>query len=267
MINKRTPGLLLLVLVAVLISSCKSAKNVAYLQDVESLSQAQLAQSAEQYSAKIKPNDLLRIVVSGAEDVETYLPYNLITSTAYSEGATYGQLTLQSYLVDSKGEIDFPQLGKLNVVNKTSEEVSKMIVEKLKTYLKGDLVVTVRFASYKVSVLGEVARPGIFTIKDEKINILQALALAGDLTIYGRRDVVKVIREGADGKKTITTLNLNSKNLLLSPYYNLQQNDVVYVEPNKAKAKGASIGSGTYLGFTIASVLVGVASLVVNILK
>jgi len=268
MINARKMyRVLLLAIVAVCVFGCKSAKNVAYLQGVENLTNEQLAQSARQYSAKILPNDLLRIVVSGAEDVETYIPFNLTISTPTNEASTQSTPTLQSYLVDSKGCIDFPTLGKLQVANKTTEEISAMITEKLKSYLKGDLVVTVRFASYKISVLGEVSRPGVYTVKDEKVNILQALALAGDLTIYGRRDVVKLIREDGMGKKTVTTLNLNSRNLIFSPYYNLQQNDVIYVEPNEAKAKGASIGAGTYLGFSIASVLIGVVALVVNILK
>ena len=122
-------------------------------------------------------------------------------------------------------------------------QVKQIITEKLKDYLKADLVVTVRFVNYKISVLGEVNQPGVYLVADEKINILQALSLAGDLTLYGRRDVVKILREESDGSKTITTLNLNDRNLIFSPFYYLRQGDVVYVEPNKAKAKGAGVGA------------------------
>jgi SLBB domain. len=122
-------------------------------------------------------------------------------------------------------------------------------------------------SDYKISVLGEVARPGAFTVSDEKINVLQALSMAGDLTIYGRRDVVKILRELPDGQKNIVTLNLNDKNLIFSPYFYLQQGDVVYVEPNQAKAKGSDVGIGTSILISVASVVIGVASLIVTIAK
>ncbi len=259
--------LLLLLLAALLFFACRSTKNVAYLQGVETLTQAQLQKSALQFSAKIKPNDLLRIVVSGAEDADTYYPFNLTTNVPYTEGSTYGTATLQNYLVDSKGTIDFPVLGKISVVNSTTDQVKTLITERLKAYLKSDLVVTVRFASYKFSVLGEVNKPNVYTVKDENINILQALSMAGDLTLYGRRDAVKILREGPDGQKTITTLNLNNKNLIFSPYYNLQQGDVIYVEPNKSRSKDASVGSATNITFSVVSVLIGVASLIITVAK
>jgi len=158
-------------------------------------------------------------------------------------------------------------LGKQTVINQTTDAVAKKITQKLRTYLKGDIVVTVRFADYKISVLGEVARPGAFTVSDEKINVLQALSMAGDLTIYGRRDVVKILRELPDGQKNIVTLNLNDKNLIFSPYFYLQQGDVVYVEPNQAKAKGSDVGSATSILISVASVVIGVASLIVTLAK
>lgn len=259
--------ILLLLSVIVLFSACKSTKNITYLQGAESLSGEQLAQNKQQFSATIKPNDLLKIVVSGSEAAETYIPFNIMTSSSSTANAMWGQAVLQAYLVDSKGTIDFPVLGKLSVVNFTTDAVTKTITQKLRPYLKGDLVVTVRFSNYKVSVLGEVNRPGAYTVNDENINVLQALSMAGDLTIYGRRDVVKILREGADGQKSITTLNLNDKNLIFSPYFYLQQGDVVYVEPNKAKAKGSDIGSATSILVSVASVIIGVASLIVTIAK
>lgn len=210
---------------------------------------------------------MLRIIVSGAEDPDTYIPFNLMSSVPANDGTTYTQATLQSYLVDIRGTIDFPVLGKLYVVNSTTDQVKQTITEKLKDYLKADLVVTVRFVNYKISVLGEVNQPGVFTVPDEKISILQALSLAGDLTLYGRRDVVKILREESDGHKTITTLNLNDRNLIFSPFYYLRQGDVVYVEPNKTKAKGAGVGAATNIVFSVVSVVIGVASLIVTISK
>ena len=259
--------LLLLFTVIILFSACKSTKNITYLEGVESLSAQQLVQSKQPFSAKIKPNDLLKIVVSGSEAVETYIPFNILSAVPANSNETYSQAQLQNYLVDNKGTIDFPVLGKLAVVDLPTDSVAKIITKKLRPYLKGDLVVTVRFANYKISILGEVTVPGSYSVKDEKINILQALSMAGDLTIYGRRDVVKILREGPDGQKSITTLNLNDKNLIFSPCFYLQQGDVVYVEPNKAKAKGADVGSATNVVFSVTSIVIGVASLIVTMVK
>jgi polysaccharide export outer membrane protein len=128
-------------------------------------------------------------------------------------------------------------------------------------------IVTVRMSSYKVSVLGEVNRPGSFTVSKEKVSILEALALAGDLTIYGVRNNVQLIREDAAGQKSIHLLNLNDANIINSPYYYLQQNDVVYVTPNKVKAQNSSVGSMTTLWFSATSILISLTSLLYNILK
>lgn len=268
MISIKNFSRVLLVLAAtIMLYGCKSASHITYLNGVESLTDTQLAKSSQQFSAKIKPNDLLRIVVSGAEDADTYYPFNLMVAMPSNENSTQSVPTLLSYLVDNKGTIDFPVLGNISVANLTTGELSRQIAEMLRNYLKADLVVTVRFANYKISVMGEVTRPGVYTVKDENVNILQALSMAGDLTIYGRRDVVKILREGANGQKSITTLNLNDKNLIFSPYFYLQQNDVVYVEPNKAKAKGASVGAATNVWFSVASIIIGVASLVVTVAR
>ena len=122
-------------------------------------------------------------------------------------------------------------------------------------------------ASFKISVLGEVGHPGVFTVETEKMSILQALANAGDLTIYGKRDNVMLVREDANGEKTIHRLNLNDANLINSPYYYLQQNDAIIVEPNKVKAQNSAIGQSTTLMISAVGILTSVASLVVNILR
>ena len=125
--------------------------------------------------------------------------------------------------------------------------------------MKENPIVTVRMVNYKISVIGEVARPGTFTISNEKVNLLEALAMAGDMTVYGLRDNVKLIREDANGKQQIVTLD--------SPYYWLQQNDIVYITPNKAKARNSDVGNSISLWFSATSILVSVVSLLVNILK
>ena len=169
--------------------------------------------------------------------------------------------------MNNEGCIDFPVLGTLKVGGLTKNEAEDMIREKLKPYLKETPIVTVRMSNYKISVLGEVARPGTFTVSNEKVNVLEALAMAGDLTIWGMRDNVKLVREDAAGKREIIELDLTNAEIITSPYYYLQQNDILYISPNKTKAKNSDIGSSTSLWFSATSILVSVASLLYNILK
>ena len=128
-------------------------------------------------------------------------------------------------------------------------------------------IVTVRMASYRVTVIGEVGHPGVVQVPTEKMSVIEALAQSGDLTIYGKRDNVMLIREDATGQKEVHRLNLNDANLINSPYYYLQQNDVIYVEPNNVKAKNSGIGSSTTIWFSFIGIVTSVASLLVNILR
>ena len=252
-----------------LLASCQSYKKVPYLQDVEVMEQT--AQQENLYDAKIMPTDLLTIVVS-CTSPELAVPFNLTVASPASVATTgNSQLTvqpvLQPYLVDNGGKINFPVLGELKVGGLTKREAEQLIIDKLKPYIKETPIVTVRMVNYKISVLGEVTRPGTFTISNEKVNLLEALAMAGDMTVWGVRDNVKLIREGADGKQEIVTLDLNKAETILSPYYWLQQNDIVYVTPNKAKARNSDIGNSTSLWFSATSILVSLASLLVTIFK
>lgn len=258
-----------LLTVAALLSGCNSYKQVPYLQNSDSLSK----QSVEQplYDAHIMPKDLLTITVSTTDPMAA-APFNLTTQTPYSVASTQSQYvttqpSLQQYLVDNSGNIDFPVLGSLHVGGLTKGEAEELVKSRLKPYLKETPVVNVRMVNYKISVMGEVTRPGTFTVNNEKINVLEALAMAGDLTIYGLRDNVKLIREDAMGKRSIVELNLNDANLVSSPYYYLQQNDILYVTPNKTKAKNSDIGSSTTLWISGTSIVVSIASLIVNIAK
>lgn len=251
----------------VLLCSCASTKNVAYFQNAD---QIDFEQSRMLYDAKIMPKDILSITVS-TSNPEAAKPFNLSVPTTFSssDNSLYANGQLQSYLVDNDGHIDFPIVGTLKVGGLTKSDCEQLIRSKILPYLNKNEnpIVTVRMTNYKISVLGEVNKPGMFTVNNEKINILEALAQAGDLTIYGVRDKVKLIREDATGKKEMHVLNLNDASIINSPYYYLQQNDIVYVEPNKVKARNSGVGSTTGLWFTGTSILVSLASLLYTILK
>ncbi len=261
--------IMILSITTVILSSCANPKYVAYIQNSDSID---YTKSEILYDAKIMPKDILTITVNTVNP-EASAPYNLVVSTALNTGEgsqTIGtQRALQTYLVDNQGKIEYPVLGTLSVGGLTKSECESMIHDRLKPFMNAaeNPVVTVRMANFKISVLGEVARPGMFTVGNEKINIFEALAKAGDLTIYGVRDKVKLIRENAKGRKEVFTLNLNDAEIINSPYYYLQQNDIVYVEPNKVKSQNSSIGQSTTLLVSATSILVSIAALVVNILK
>ena len=260
--------LIFVVLLPFLFAACQSYKKVPYLQDTEVVNQ--IEQKEKLYDAKIMPKDLLTIVVS-CTSPELAAPFNLTvaspTNLSVANTLATTQPVLQTYLVDNEGKISFPVLGELKLGGLTKKQAEQRIVEKLKPYMKETPIVTVRMVNYKISVIGEVTRPGTFTISNEKVNLLEALAMAGDMTVYGLRDNVKLIREDATGKQEIITLDLNKSETILSPYYWLQQNDVVYVTPNKAKARNSDIGNSTSLWFSATSILVSLASLLFNILK
>ncbi len=249
------------------LGSCGSTKNVAYFQNADSIS---YAASRILYEAKIMPKDELTITVI-TTDPKASMPFNLsVTSTIGSGGqlSTSGG-SLQGYLVDNSGNIEFPVVGTLHVGGLTKKGAEDLIKNKVKPYLaEGENpIVTVRMASYRVVVFGEVTKPGVISVPQEKMSVIEALAQAGDLTIYGKRENVLLIREDATGQKSIHRLNLNDANLINSPYYYLQQNDVLYVEPNKVKAQNSAIGSSTTLWFSAVGTLISIASLIVNILR
>ena len=256
-----------LILLVALVTSCSAPKNVAYLHNS---GEVDLSQSQFLYDAKIMPKDILTITVNTVNP-EASAPFNLTVSTTLNTNSrnTYSQPVLQTYLVDNNGIIDYPVLGRISVGGLTKSQCEQLIHDRIKPYLNAseNPVVTVRMSSYSISVLGEVNRPGSYQVSREKINVLEALAQAGDLTIYGVRENVKLIREDAKGKKRIYLINLNDANLLTSPYYYLQQNDIVYVEPNKVKARNSSIGQSTTLWISATSILISMASLLYNILK
>ena len=254
--------------VIVIMGSCGSTKNVAYFQNIDSIS---LADSRGLFDAKIMPKDELMITVI-TTDPEASKPFNLTINNRLGNAgslSTGGGGSLQMYLVDNDGFINFPIIGKIHVEGLTKNECEDLVKSKIQPYLARteNPIVTVRMSSYRITVIGEVGRPGVFPVSTEKMSIIEAIAQAGDLGIYGRRDNIVLIREDATGEKHHVRLNLNDANLINSPYYYLQQNDVIYVEPNKVKAKNSGIGSSTTIWFSFIGIATSIASLLVSILK
>ncbi len=257
--------LCLALLVLAVLPACSSHKDIAYLQEQEG---ALHAAADSLYDARIKPKDLLTITVN-TFDREASLPFNLMYPSNSPNGFSnnVGENIMQKYLVDNDGEIDFPVLGNIKVAGLTKKEVEAYLRGRLSVYLKEDPLVNVRMVNYKISVIGEVAHPNTYTITNEKVNVLEALALAGDMTIYGKRKNVKLMREGENGERNVYTIDLTDKNLIHSPYFYLQQNDVLYVEPNRTKMRNSRYSAMTGQVLTGTSVLVSVAGLIVTLTK
>lgn len=249
--------LYLAVLAVCMLTSCGTPKNVSYFQNREAMDKAVQGYLVD---ARIMPKDVLTITVSTTTP-EAARQFNLLTPTS--------QTQLQTYLVDNEGNINFPVVGELKVGGLTKTEAENLITERIRPYLTESQspVVTVRMSSFSISVLGEVNQPGTFTVAREKINVLEALSRAGDMTIYGVRNNVTLIRENAEGEKSYHTLDLNDANIVNSPYYYLQQNDILYVEPNKVRAKSSGIGASTSLWLSATGILMSLATMIISIVK
>lgn len=231
-------ALLVVAVLVALLSSCTSTEEIAYISDAERDSAFALQ---GQFSGGIQANDLLSIYVE-SETPESTIQFNQETNKiAVSNGTVMNPNTssVSGYLVNHDGDIIFPVLGNIHVLGLTHNELAAMIEQQLIS--EGhitDPVVTVKLMNFKVSVLGDVSRPGQLVVAGERLTIFEALSMVGDLTIYGQRHNVTVIRE-ENGLRTIGNIDLSSKNVFDSPYYYLHQNDVIYVEPNMRKKKNA----------------------------
>lgn len=257
-----------LVALVILMGGCAATKKIAYFQNIDTLS---LEQSRGLYDAHIMPKDMLTITVMTTNPAAS-APFNLTVSNTVGTGgqlSASGEGSLQGYLVNNQGNINFPVIGELHVSGLTKDECEALVKEKVKPFLsdKENPIVTVRMASYRVTVTGEVNSPGVKPVSTEKMSIIEAIAQAGDLTMYGRRDNVLLIREDATGKKQAHRLDLTDANVFNSPYYYLQQNDIIYVQPNGVKAQNSTIGSSTTLWFSFIGIATSLASLLVNILR
>lgn len=251
------------------LSSCGSVKDIAYFQNKVINDPEAIDKHA---GIVIQPKDMLSIVVS-SRNPELVAMFNLpvVSYMAGSEiVANGGQQRLMGYVVDNDGQIDFPVLGTINVAGLTRWELSELIKKRLlDDGLLTDAVVTVEFMNFKVSVIGEVNNPGTFTIEGDKVTVLQAISLARDLTIFGERENVTVIRE-RDGLRTMYEINLCDVSMFDSPAYYLQQNDVVYVQPSKVKARQSTTDDKalrmTSIFVSGGSLLVSIASLIIGII-
>jgi polysaccharide biosynthesis/export protein len=266
-------SIFILLLIA-LLTGCNAYEKVAYLQQAGT----QAAFSATEQSAVpdpiIKVGDVLMITVN-TNTPEAAIPFNLPlvpageSSKSYSGGSgylSYG-LSMQNYLVDMEGNLVYPVIGKIKVAGLRKAELAEQIKQTIyPRYITEEPIVLIRFVNYKVSVLGEVMRPGSFMIDNEKVSILEALALAGDMTIYGRRESVLLVREQNGNRETVR-IDIRDKNLVNSPYFYLQQNDVLYVEPNDSRSRASAISAAESLSISIVGTLISLTTLLINILR
>lgn len=234
--------------------SCGSRKEMVYLQP----DSTSLHTHYEQFIPKIQPQDILTISVT-ADDPKVTAPFNPIATNSPNNLNSNLEMALRpTYTVDSDGFIQFPLLGKLKFSGLTRLEAISLLRERLSKYIN-DPIVNMNFNNFRVTVLGEVARPGSYIVPTERITILEALGLAGDMTNRGIRTNVLLVRE-KEGRKDIQRLDLTKQDLLNSPYYYLTQNDVLYVEPNKAQINNAKLGANTNIIISVASLLITVIS-------
>lgn len=242
----RKSALLLLLAAAFALSGCKSYKDIVYFQNID---EVQLKPLASEFEAVIKKDDRLSIVVSGPDKTVT-APYNLTLAELSGTGVNPENATI-SYLVDVNGDIQFPILGRIHVEGMTRGELEAYLTREIGMDVQ-DPIVSVSFRNYKITVLGDVRSPGTFTIDSEKINILQALGRAGDLNLTAQRDGILLIRE-VNGVQTHQSIDLKDSHLLDSPYYYLQQNDVIVVPPSPIRVMTATSATG-FLGGVLSSI-------------
>lgn len=253
-------------LLVILATSCGTNRNLVYFSDL---------QKDEDYAdnisnaivPKIQNGDLLNITITTLSPEYNQLfssgavPQISSTNPATNQVVVRDDISRNGFLVNENGQVNLPVLGLQSLAGLTKEEAIKKLTSEVAKTAK-DPIVNIRFLNYKVTVIGEVTKPGTFTAPDERINVLEALGMAGDMTAFGIRDNVLVIRE-QEGKRTVKSLNLNNKEVFNSPYFQLQQNDVVYVQPdnkeknasNKSPINGPKIAIGTAIISAVAVIL------------
>ena len=261
--------LLALSLAALFLASCGSYHKSLYMQndsDINYITTGQL------YDFRIMPKDELTIVIS-TTDPEASAPfYRKIGQSKENISSNMQNLRMNdakllTYLVDNAGCIDLPVLGMIKVNGLTVRECENLLREKLAPYLKESPNVTVRNANYKYSVLGEVSKPGTYSVSSEKVTLFEALAQAGDMTLNSVREDVQLLRENENGVRRIVHLNLLDASITQSPYFYLQQNDVIYVKPKKAKVNTNTFNTNTSMWITMISVLTSVSTLIIALTK
>lgn len=250
--------------------SCANYKNVPYFQNAD---QFDGSAGTSLYDMTIKPKDRLVIVVFSSTDGEAVAPFNMLAPseprTENGRMRADGYRRLLRYQVDNDGNIEYPVLGTVHVAGLTIDSINSYIRRLIAPYLQpeADCLVKTLIENYEVTVIGEVQNPNTFTLDRPEVNVLEALAMAGDMTIYGKRDNVKILRELPDGTYEVHELDMRDANILNSPYYYLQQRDIVYVEPNEAMVQNAKVGRTTQLWVRGASITISLGSLLYRVLQ
>jgi polysaccharide export outer membrane protein len=237
-----------LLFVILFLTSCASKKNVLYLQNIDSITNSN---ALVNYETRLQNDDLLSIIVS-ADQPEATLPFNMPQIQGNYQ-INENQDGIKTYLIDAEGYIDFPVIGKIKLGGLTRNEAINKLTNAIKDYITNPQI-NLRILNYKISVLGEVVRPGNFKISGERITFLEAISMAGDLTIYGNRGNILVIRE-LNGTKTYTRIDITKADFINSPFYYLTQNDVIVIEPNKTKVNSSVIGPDVATALTALTLL------------
>ena len=257
---------LFIALLTLLLASCRSQKETLYFPDLavkEDVIQ-HIPDSIQSYESPIAPDDMLAITVT-AIDPNAVAIFNLPTQNFLTPGEVMMTTTpsLQTYLVDAEGYIDYPVLGRIKVGGLKRNEIAVLLKEKISKYAE-DPIVSVQCTNFKISVLGEVTKPGSYKISSERITLLDALGLANDITIYGNHSNVLLIREENE-VRSFHRFDLTKSDIFTSPYYYLQRNDIVYVEPNKARQGYANYSQDKQYTVSIVSAITSAASVIVSL--
>ncbi|MDR1936963.1 MAG: polysaccharide export protein [Tannerellaceae bacterium] len=248
-----------------LLASCGTPKDVLYFQGIDSLTKEQIAQMEQTYTSRICPDDLLTITVTGW-DPTVITPFNPPVWAYASQGeiAVTSESQLHTYLVDNDGNITFPVVGKVHAAGLSKQELTARLQQEISHYAK-DALVNVQIINYRVTVMGEVVRPGALYVRNERLTILDAIGQMGDLTINANRKNILIIRDN-EGAKEFGRVDLTDPAVFASPYYYLRQNDLVYVEPNKPKQRNYNVTQSQTFTISIVSTLLTTVSVITTVL-
>lgn len=263
--------LLLVMMAAAIMTSCNTQKDIPYMIGADQLPKEVLQSAAKANDPVVMPGDMLQINVI-SRNTEAVKPFNKIdyvTNLGGNSNNNNNENSMYYYLVDANGNIEFPYLGTLHVGGMSKSATENYIASQIyPRYLTERPSVEVRFQNFRVYILGEVKSPGEIKAVNGRLNMLEAIAKAGDLTIQGRRDNVMIVRTNSDGSRSVQTVNLNDKNFIVSPNFNLQQNDIIYVEPNSSKARSSwNVPPALSLGMSSVGTLISIATLIITLTK
>lgn len=256
--NNKSIVLLLLIFIGLTFTSCVSRKDFMPYQNVESLPM----EAPNHYETVFQPDDMLLIVVSAADPVIAE-PYNVYGTVVTTLDSGIGQRQQHTYLVDEQGYIDFPKLGRIHVGGKTKSEVHKYLQKEISKEINNPII-NIRITNFKVTVHGEVNRAGVHTVGSERITLPEAIALSGDMTIYGNRQKVLVMRE-ENGERKHNYVDITNADFMNSDFYYLKQNDIVFVEQNNVRKNSAAVGPNISTMFSAVSLLVSIVTLAIRI--